>query len=170
MTNYFTTQEEHDLYNYKMNVKNEIMPYADLHYTELANKLIKLFYSYILSSSLYNVNLKKKFTEDELKILINIFGEQFNKDFYSGLHYSQYETSWYGFPLVMENGSSYLGFMRTIEKTFYPNVITNSELDVLIIHLSNVRNDFFGKCDTEPTNLDQQKEVIEQLLGNYCKK
>lgn len=166
----FTTQEEQELYDYRMQTKKELLSYAELNYSELANKLIKLFYSYILASSLYNVNLKKRFTEDELKILVEKFGEQFNKDFYSGLHYSQYEMSWYGYPLVMEKGSSYLGFVRSIAKFLRLNEIIDGELDVLIIHLTNVKNDFFGNCDAEPTTLDQQKEVIENFLKEHSYK
>ena len=148
--------------------ENKIMSFAEIHYSELANKLIKLFYLHILSPTLYNLNLKEKFNEDELKILIERFGEQFYKDFYSGLHYSQYNTLDSEYSLVEEKGSNYLSIMRRIEKIFYPNIIIDSELNILIIHLTNVKNNFFAKSNTEPTNFEQQKQIIEELLGNYC--
>lgn len=167
MTSYFTTQEEHDLHTYRINVKKELTTFAETNYSEIANKLIKLFHAHMLASTLFGADLKKTFTEDELKILIELCGEQFKKDYSSGLHYVQYETSWYGWPLVMEQGSSISGFARGLEKLFYPNTITNSELDVLIIHLSNIMEDFYGKEDGNPTNFDKQKEIIESFLRSY---
>ena len=170
MTSYFTTQEEHDLHAYKLNVKKELTTFAETNYSELANKLIKLFHTHMLASSLFGADLKKTFTENELNILIELCGKQFKKDYNCGLHYVQYETSWYGWPLVMEKGSSILGFGRGLEKLFYSNTITNSELDVLTIHLSNIMEDFYGKEDGNPTNFDKQKEIIESFLRSYCLK
>ncbi len=152
-----------------MNIKNELIEYSELHYSNLAIKIINLFYFNITTSSLYHINLRKIMTNEEIKILINIFGEQYKRDFYSGLYYKHNYTheSELHYPYVKEENSYYLSVYRTITKRFYPNTIINDELDVLIIFLSKIKSDFFG-YNTNPNNFNQQKQIIENLLGQYC--
>lgn len=165
----FTDQSEYDLYNYRIKIKNQLLQNENK-FSDLTIKIIKLMYGFQLSSSFHKVDLTKYFTEDDIKKLIVLWQYEFDKLYFSGSYYCQYETSYYGYPLVILKTSIIKQFQRHFD--YHKNKIigycintyyNDDKLIIIEILLTNMKNYFFG-TDGEPTNYDQQIEILKKFL------
>ena len=160
----FTCESELKLYNYKLGVKEELLKDSNK-FSELEIKIIKLFYHNQLISSLYGYDLTNYFSKDEFDTLIKIYGNKFKLLYFNGSYLHRFETSFYGYPLTFVRTS----YMNTIKRHFYYYLQNDNYVkecyDVLIILLSDFRNIFFGPCDSEPTNANEQTEILKKFLA-----
>jgi hypothetical protein len=159
----FTCKSELELYNYKLDVKKKLLKNSNK-FSELEIKIIKLFYKNQLIPSLYGCILYNYFSKDELDTLIKIYGNKFKLLYFNGSYLDTFETSCYGYPLTFVTTS----YLNTIKRHFYYYLqndnYVNECCDVLIILLSDFREIFFGQSDSEPTNANEQTEIIKKFF------
>lgn len=157
----FTTIEEYELEEYRMKIKNEILNKSKDF--ELLIKLILLLYKYRNASSFYGINLKEYLSDKDINNLKISYGNNFNKLYFGGFYFLRYETSSYGFPLVYKTSSLSVKIKRYfcyyMKNKYYKKEIN----DVLVILLSSLLDEFFGP-DGEPTNSDEQINILKKYL------
>lgn len=163
----FTTQSEHDLFNYRQTCKNELLKFIentemDVDTKNLYVNLINLFYVNQLRSSFYNYNIEKYLSSENIDQLLDIFIEKFNELYFDGSYYEKYETSWYGYPLVVLKKSNIIKMQRIF--SYYTKMgIALKRNEILKIILTDLKNDFFG-TDGKPTNARQQFEILNKKI------
>lgn len=150
----------------KHNNIGAIMDYAKTHFSPIAVKLVKLFCDYSSSSTLVGINLKTIFTINELRILIECFGDIYNKEYNNGIYYggilTNLKTIHTEQSRIIYKTSYTLSCLRFIKKIF-TNALLDDDIEVLAILLSKVKSDFIGEYNNSIL-MNEQIIIIKNLL------
>jgi hypothetical protein len=158
-------------YKSNMDYKKDIIDYAIFNYSTIALKMIYLFYDNIMRPNMYKVNLKIYFTEEELKTLIKLFNKEFDNYFYNGTIHVLTNEKIHGMNLVKEQNNTYTCIYRrliNIYKCLYSDIITDEDINVLNILLTEHKDNFFTNYNDYNTNVLEQRKYIELILEEHC--